>query len=159
MRGIFCTFDAVLVQNHTSKFDKTLLLYNACEYMYNTYAKKVSKLLCCYYDNSQKLDQREVKKMRKYEIMYILKADLDEAGRAEENAKLAKILTDNGAEVTKTDETLLGLRDLAYPIKDQTKGYYVVLKVTMDNAAINEFNRLVRIDNNVLRHLITVDHE
>lgn len=97
--------------------------------------------------------------MRKYEIMYILKADLDEAGRAEANAKLAKILTDKGAEITKTDETSLGLRDLAYPIKDQTKGYYVVLKVTMDNAAISEFNRLVRIDNNVLRHLITVDHD
>ena len=97
--------------------------------------------------------------MRKYEIMYILRADLDEAARAEVNAKLAKILTDKGAEITKTDETLLGLRELAYPIKDQTKGYYVVLKVNMDNAAINEFNRLVRIDNNVLRHLITVDHE
>ena len=96
--------------------------------------------------------------MRKYEIMYILKADLDEAARKEVMDKLALILTDNGGKVEKTDESM-GLRDLAYPIKDQTKGYYVVLKVEMDNVAINEFNRLVRINPSVLRHLIVVDHK
>ena len=96
--------------------------------------------------------------MRKYEIMYILKADLDEAARKEVMDKLAKILTDNGGKVENTDESM-GLRELAYPIKDQTKGYYVVLKVSMDNVAINEFNRLVRINPNVLRHLIVVEHK
>ena len=96
--------------------------------------------------------------MRNYEIMYILKADLDEAARKAKIDALAKILTDNGAQVSATDESL-GLRDLAYPIKDEVKGYYVVLKVSMDKAAIDEFNRLVRIDSSVLRHLITVAHE
>ena len=99
-----------------------------------------------------------MKKMRKYEIMYILKADLDEAARKAEMEKLAKIIADKGGEVTKTDESM-GLRDLAYPIKKETKGYYVVLKANMGNEAINEFNRLVRINPNVLRHLIVVDHE
>lgn len=96
--------------------------------------------------------------MRKYEIMYILRADLDEATRGEVMAKLAKIITDKGGSVEKTDESM-GLRELAYPIKNETKGYYVVLKVTMGNEAISEFNRLVRIDSSVLRHLIVVDHE
>ncbi len=96
--------------------------------------------------------------MRKYEIMYILKADLDDAARKDVMDKLAKILTDNGAKVEKTDESM-GLRDLAYPIKDQTKGYYVVLNVEMDNVALNEFNRLVRINPSVLRHLIVVLHK
>jgi len=96
--------------------------------------------------------------MRKYEVMYILKADLDEAARGEVIAKLAKIITDNGGKVNKTDESM-GLRDLAYPIKKEKKGYYVVLKVEMGNEAISEFNRLVRIDSSVLRHLIVVDHE
>ena len=96
--------------------------------------------------------------MRKYEIMYILKADLDDAARKDVMDKLAKILTDNGGKVEKTDESM-GLRELAYPIKDQTKGYYVVLNVSMDNAAINEFNRLVRINPSVLRHLIVVAHK
>ncbi len=96
--------------------------------------------------------------MRKYEVMYILKADLDEASRKEVMDKLAAIITDNGGKVENTDESM-GLRELAYPIKDQTKGYYVVLKTSMDNAAINEFNRLVRINGSVLRHLIVVEHK
>ena len=96
--------------------------------------------------------------MRKYEIMYILKADLDEAAREAEKGKLAQLIVDNGGEVTKTDESL-GLRELAYPIKDETKGYYVVLKVNAGDAALNEFNRRVRHNANVLRHLVVVDHE
>ena len=96
--------------------------------------------------------------MRKYEIMYILKADLDEAARKEVMDKLASIITDNGGKVENTDESM-GLRELAYPIKDESKGYYVVLKVSMDNVAINEFNRLVRINPSVLRHLIVVEHK
>ena len=96
--------------------------------------------------------------MRKYEIMYILRADLDEAARAAEMEKVHKILTDNGAEITKVDESM-GLRELAYPIKDETKGYYVVLKAEMGNETINEFNRLVHINANVLRHLIVVEHK
>ena len=96
--------------------------------------------------------------MRKYEIMYILKADLDEAARKEVMDKLAKIITDNGGSVEKTDESM-GLRDLAYPIKEQAKGYYVVLKVSMDNVAIYEFNRKVRHNGSVLRHLIVVDQK
>lgn len=96
--------------------------------------------------------------MRNYEIMYILKADLEEATRKEVMDKLAKIITDNGGKVEKTDESM-GLRELAYPIKEQTKGYYVVLKVSMDNVAINEFNRLVHINPSVLRHLIVVEHK
>ena len=96
--------------------------------------------------------------MRKYEIMYILKADLDEAARKAVMDKLASIIVDNGGTVDNTDESM-GLRDLAYPIKDETKGYYVVLKVTMDNVAINEFNRLVHINPSVLRHLIVVEHK
>ena len=96
--------------------------------------------------------------MRKYEIMYILRADLEEANRKEVMDKLASIITTNGGKVDNVDESM-GLRELAYPIKEQTKGYYVVLKVTMDNVAINEFNRLVKINPSVLRHLIVVEHK
>ena len=96
--------------------------------------------------------------MRKYEIMYILRADLEEAARKEVMDKLSSIITDNGGKVENTDESM-GLRELAYPIKEQGKGYYVVLKVSMDNKAISEFNRLVRINPSVLRHLIVVEHK
>ena len=96
--------------------------------------------------------------MRKYEIMYILRADLDEAARTAEMEKLHKILTDNGAEISKVDESM-GLREFAYEIKEQKKGFYVVLKVSAEQSALNEFARLVGIDANVLRHLVVVDHD
>lgn len=96
--------------------------------------------------------------MRNYEIMYILKADLDEAAREAAMQDLQKLLEDNGAQVKSTD-VKLGLRELAYPINDETKGFYVVLKVSANDQALNEFNRLVKINANVLRHLVTVDQE
>jgi len=96
--------------------------------------------------------------MRKYEIMYILKADLDEAARKAEMDKIAALLTSNGAKVEKTDESF-GLRDLAYPIKDEAKGYYVILKVLADDVALYQFNRKTRHNLNVLRYLVTVEQE
>ena len=69
--------------------------------------------------------------MRNYEIMYILKADLDDAAREAAMQDLQKLLEENGAQVKNTD-VKLGLRDLAYPINDETKGFYVVLKVSAD---------------------------
>ena len=95
--------------------------------------------------------------MKKYEIMYILRSTLEENDRKAEVEKLAKLLTSNGAKVSKTDEW--GLKDLAYVIKKEKKGYYVVLKVEAEPAALKEFDRLTKIDNNVLRYLITVDHQ
>ena len=53
--------------------------------------------------------------MRKYEIMYILRADLDEAARKTSMDKLADLLTKNGAKIDNVNESM-GLREFAYPI-------------------------------------------
>ncbi|HEY4537630.1 MAG TPA: 30S ribosomal protein S6 [Erysipelothrix sp.] len=90
--------------------------------------------------------------MRKYELMYILKPTLEEEYRSELIERLHKILTDNGSTIEKVDEW--GLRDLAYEINDFKKGYYVVTQFNSNNQAINEFNRLVRINKDVMRHMI-----
>ena len=97
--------------------------------------------------------------MRKYEIMYIVKPALDQEATKAVIAKLAKVLTDNGATITKTDEW--GLKDMAYAIKNETKGYYVVLNVEIGDStkALNEFGRVARLDVNVLRYLITKAYE
>lgn len=96
--------------------------------------------------------------MKKYEIMYILKANLDDASRNELIGKLNDYLTVDGGTIDNVNEW--GLRDLAYPIKKQTKGYYVVIKIQTESAdAFKEFDRLSKIDPAVLRYLITVDHE
>ena len=96
--------------------------------------------------------------MPNYEIMYILKADLDEAAREAEMNNVQALLEKNGAKVNNTD-TKMGLRELAYEIKDQTKGFYVVLKVEADENALYQFNRKVKINPAVLRHLVTVDQQ
>ncbi|MFA5236083.1 MAG: 30S ribosomal protein S6 [Bacilli bacterium] len=95
--------------------------------------------------------------MPKYEIMYIIRDDLDEASRQETIAKLHAVLTDNGAVIRNVSEW--GSRELAYEIKDQKKGYYVVLKITAEPSATVEFDRLGKINPALLRHLITVDKD
>lgn len=94
--------------------------------------------------------------MKKYEIMYILKATLEEEARKKEVEKLHNILTKNGAKIIKVDEW--GVKDFAYEIKDLKKGYYMVITINADAEALNEFSRLARIDENVIRHLVTISH-
>ena len=95
--------------------------------------------------------------MKKYEIMYIVKDGLEEEARKAEIEKLHTILTGKGAKVTNVNEW--GLRNFAYPINDMIKGYYVVIKVTAEEEALKEFARLAKIDQNVVRHLVTVEQD
>ena len=95
--------------------------------------------------------------MGKYEIMYILSADLDEAARTAEIEKLHGILKAEGLEVKNVNEW--GVREFAYPIKKKTKGYYVIIKVAGDAAGLKEFDRLAKLDNQVIRFLVTVDQD
>lgn len=96
--------------------------------------------------------------MKKYEIMYILASTLEEAARNDEIAKLQSILVEK-CHAKVTDKKEWGVRDFASVIKKQTKGYYVVLKVSAEEGSLNEFERLVKLDNKVIRHLIIVDPE
>ncbi len=95
--------------------------------------------------------------MKKYEIMYILKANLNEEARNSSIEKIHAILTSKGAKITKVDQ--IGLRDFAFLIKDEPKGFYVVIKVSADEAALQEFERLARINPDMLRYLVTVDKD
>lgn len=90
--------------------------------------------------------------MRKYEIMYILKANLEEAVRQETMDGLHAIITNSEGTIENVDEW--GLKEFAYEIDYEKKGYYVVIKVTANNEGIAEFDRLARINNNVVRFLI-----
>lgn len=66
--------------------------------------------------------------MNKYEIMFIVKPDVEEEARNTLIENFKSILTANGGSVDNVNEW--GLRDFAYEIKDYTKGYYVVVDVT-----------------------------
>ena len=90
--------------------------------------------------------------MKKYEIMFIVKSTQESADvkKTAENAK--KILTAEKANVTEFKE--LGEKKLAYPIKKEINGYYYVMQVEANNDAITEFDRKVKLDESILRHLI-----
>ena len=52
-----------------------------------------------------------------------------------------------------------GLKEFAYRIEDMTKGYYVVVNFACENAALNEFTRLMRINKDVVRFMIVKQDE
>ena len=63
-----------------------------------------------------------------------------------------KVLVDHKAKVLSSKE--LGQKELAYTIKGQKTGYYYLINVEANDAAINEFDRLATLDENILRHII-----
>lgn len=89
--------------------------------------------------------------MNKYEIMFIVKPDVEEEARNKAIDGLKAILTADGGVIDNVNEW--GLRDLAYEMKDYTKGYYVVVDTTTSPANISEFDRLSKINSSILRHL------
>ena len=91
--------------------------------------------------------------MKKYEIMFIVKPDLEEAKIKEVAASMKKNLEDNGAKVV--DEKDMGQRELAYEIKKHNNGHYFLFVIeTSNNKATSEFDRLALINENIIRHLI-----
>lgn len=90
--------------------------------------------------------------MRKYEVMYIINASVEEEKRTALIESLAGIITSEGGNVTKTNEW--GMREFAYRIDDMTKGYYVVVNFEAENECVKEFDRLMRINPNVVRYMI-----
>ena len=92
--------------------------------------------------------------MKNYEIMFIVRPTLgeDEIKKVIEN--FGKILTDNGAKIV--DKKDMGQRELAYEIKKFKSGYYYIYEIEAnDDKAINEFDRLALISNDIVRNLIT----
>ena len=91
--------------------------------------------------------------MKNYEIMFIVRPDLDENTLKNTVKELEKIFTDHKATITLSKE--LGQKELAYEIKKCKSGFYYLYNIeTSDDASVKEFDRVARIDENVIRHLI-----
>ena len=90
--------------------------------------------------------------MKKYEIMYIINPSLEAETTKKVVESVNNIFVNNGSKVVEVKE--LGLKDLAYEIEHNRKGYYVWAEVEATNEAINEYNRIVGYDENILRHII-----
>ena len=89
--------------------------------------------------------------MKKYEVMFIAKP-LEEAEVTTIVEFISNLLTKNGAKIEKVD--LWGKRHLAYPVKKQNDGYYVLINFEIEPDAIFEIDRVIKIREEILRHLI-----
>ena len=90
--------------------------------------------------------------MTAYEIMYIVRPSLEEEGRKALIESFSNVFTNMGSTVTEVKEW--GMRDLAYEINDFRKGFYVVMDVESTHEAKDEFDRLARINEDMIRYII-----
>lgn len=89
--------------------------------------------------------------MREYEVMYIVRPNIEEDAKKALVERFSEILTSNGAEIIESKEW--GKRRLAYEINDFKEGFYQIVKANAETEAINEFTRLANINEDIIRHI------
>lgn len=94
--------------------------------------------------------------MRDYEAVYIFDSALEEPKITEKVERFHGLLTgENGGTVEAVDHW--GKRQLAYAIEGHENGYYVVTHFTAESAALPEYERILKLDEELLRYLIVVN--
>ena len=89
--------------------------------------------------------------LREYELTVITSSHLKEHDVAQLCEKYESILFEKGGEVVKKSDW--GVKKLAFPINKQFRGFYTHYDLTCDPTCLHEVERLMRIDDNVLRYL------
>ncbi|RMB61322.1 30S ribosomal protein S6 [Tessaracoccus antarcticus] len=87
--------------------------------------------------------------MRKYEVMVIIDSDVDERQVPALVEKHLETITKGGGTVDNND--LWGRRRLAYDINKKSEGIYAVLRITAEPAVVQEMDRLMGIDEAIVR--------
>ncbi len=95
--------------------------------------------------------------MRRYETIFILRPDLGESQIKQSLKRVGDIVANGGGELIETDEW--GMRDLAYRIRRERRGYYVRLDYVGDSAVMNEVERNLKLMDESLRHLSVMVEE
>lgn len=88
----------------------------------------------------------------RYELMVIVAPNIGETAINKRVETLKKTITDFGGEISFED--VWGLRELAYSIGKHDQGYYIVMDVSLDPKHIKELDRILRLEVEVLRHLL-----
>ena len=94
--------------------------------------------------------------MRKYEIVFIVKP-LDEEANNAVIEKFSKLIVANGGTIDKEDRW--GKRHLAYEIQKEVEGFYVIFYVTCESACVDECDRVMKITDEILKHMIVRSDE
>lgn len=90
-------------------------------------------------------------KLAYYENVFIARQDISEVQVEDLTESFTKVINDNDGKIVKSESW--GLRTLAYRIKKNRKGHYVMLNIDAPAGAIHEMERQMRINEDILRHL------
>lgn len=86
-----------------------------------------------------------------YETVFIARQDLSAKQVEDLTEKMSAFITADGGKILKTENW--GLRTLAYRIKKNRKGHYILLETDTPPAALIEMERNLRLNEDVLRYL------
>lgn len=95
--------------------------------------------------------------MRDYELTLVIDPDLTSEKQKKLITKIKKIITDLKGKVGKTDEW--GRKELAYPIKKKTLGYYFLLETKLSEKEPIEIEKKLRLEEGIIRHLLVKSEE
>lgn len=87
-----------------------------------------------------------------YEVVYVAQGGLDDEGVKALNERFAQTVTNYGGQMGNTEPW--GRRNLAYPIKKNFSGHYVLQRFQMPPAGTNEVERFLRLNEEVIRYLV-----
>lgn len=90
--------------------------------------------------------------MRDYELMYIIKPDVDEEKMNAVMEKYASLITNQGGELVSNDKW--GKKRLAYEIDDYRDGIYILVNFKGAPAIAQEIDRVMKISDEILRFMI-----
>ena len=95
--------------------------------------------------------------MRKYEIIFIAQPDLDEDNLNSVIEKIKGWITDDKGEVVSVDNW--GKRRLAYRIRKQRDGQYILITANMEPASVKNLSQNMRFVESIMRSMITLVEE
>jgi len=95
--------------------------------------------------------------LHNYEMMVCYRPDLDEESAGALSQRLNAFITNQGGEVSK--ENTMGRRRLAYPIRHFHEGFYQVVTFAMPPDNVAPLEHQLRLDEDVLRHLVIREGE
>lgn len=90
--------------------------------------------------------------MNNYYLTLVLKTDIKEEERKTLLDSMVKKLTGSNGKVTKED--LWGQKDLSYPIKKQTKGFYAHFEIEADPKNAKGLDKILQLEEDILRYLL-----
>ena len=104
-----------------------------------------------------RLHKTKGNKMAFYESVLVFRQDLTEPQVKEKAAKYTDVIKELGGDVKSTE--FWGLKNLAYVIRKNRKAHYVMLNIELPGNQITEYERRMRIDEDIIRFLNVRVHE